>query len=75
MRSDEKKKWADTIAMSHFLAGIESRATESIADRCKAICAEEISRGLQNLSLQFGGGEIIFLPFPEGSEIVRVIRY
>lgn len=67
-RADEKKKWAGESAMSHFLAGIESRVLGALEDHCKDLCNEEVAPDLVRISLQFGGGEILLMPFPENSE-------
>ena len=75
MRSDEKKKWAQASAKSHFPAGIESRVLGSLAYQCKAICTGEITRDIQQLILQFGWGAILSMPFPENSKIPRRSRY
>ena len=64
LSSDEKQNLADASAMSHFLAGIEARAIDSMASHCYSICERSARAELLHVSLQFGGAEIPMRPFP-----------
>ena len=60
---DGKKNWAEASAQSYFLAGVEARILEAIAEHCAYLCSSGSGRVLDHTSLQFGGAEIATRPF------------
>ena len=63
-----EEKWAESSVASHFLAGIEPVVLSSLAEHCRALCAEWNTRNLLHLSLQFDGAEILLNPYPVDSK-------
>ena len=64
LTSDDKKMSAAAGATSHFLACIESRATDSMDAHCYSISANRSRGELLRMNLQFGGAAIPMRPFP-----------
>ena len=64
LASEDKKMWAGAIAISHFPAGIESRAIDSMGGHCESISANRSQSELLQMSLQFDGEEILLNSLP-----------
>ena len=64
LQHDPCKPWPDAIAQSYYLAGIAAMVMFAFYQFCKNLCGSEGGPVLSNMSLQFGGSDVVVLPHP-----------